>query len=91
MHSSGIYFVVHGLGDSVDKMLALFTPEFAEKVGEQEFNVELHNLPDIDKDLVFFHYTPQSSLFSGYINKVAHAHFVVFDTGAEEQDYAQKL
>lgn len=89
MHSSGIYFVIHGTGESVNKMLGLFTPEFAEKVGEQEFNVELHNLPDIDRDLLFFHYLPQSSLFSGYMSKIAHAHFVVFDTSAEEQAYAQ--
>lgn len=53
--------------------------------------MELRNLPDIDKDLVFFHYIPQSSLFSGYISKIAHVHFVVFDTGAEEQEYAKSL
>lgn len=84
MHSNGIYFVIHGVGDSVGKMLGLFSPEFAEGVGEQEFSVELHNLPGIDRDLVFFHYAPQSSLFAGYLNKIAHVHFVVFDTAAAE-------
>ena len=91
MHSSGIYFVIHGTGESVDNVLKLFSQQFAEPVDNQEFNVELHNIPSVDKDLVFFHYVPQSSLFTGYLNKVAHVHLVIFETSAEEQAYATDL